>query len=906
MLVLTTVLLGGVILLGGLGAGSVVGASGATELDSCASISTSGAYVLTNDVTNGGVPECLYVDSSDVLIDGNGYVVDGESPSGTGILIHGPNGAVDNVTVTNVTLENWDVGVEIRGTANATVEDLTIRDVNTGIVADTVGDDLRVAGTNITRVSGDGIRVTDSIRVDVLDNVISDVGSSADDAAIVLDDATGRVQYNDISNVTGTGVAAAGWNWPGARIRDNDVANASEHGINVSSGGGLNVIGNTVDGVGKTGIQIVDTGGLRVNRNAVANVNASAGTWSGVRIDNARESTSIEANDVVVGGESAAFEVSNSDVSFEGDDLRGRDAIDLSYSSADLTDVRLRGRVGIEAQGSTLDVTGLDYVGGNGLRLYGGETTVTDSTIDASAPVYTYRDDVTLENVTILGSRSGVTLHAESIGTVANSTIRTNPVYAGTEGVHVREGSEASVAGTELHNASVALEIESNTNTTVTDTLFESVGRGVNVTGGNVTMANVTQNGGGFAVYADDSQLEIADLAADVSAGFRLEHSTLALERADLDVYSSGIYAFYSDATLDDVSISGGRDGIESDADSTVVATDVHIDATELGLWADRDGSIHFENGSVNSDDVAVLACRGDSAVSIFRSIVVAPVGVELDETVPAANSEVTFTDLSETNVSIRNDGVGGLEARMNYYGPRGPTATEGEVLFASPFLTAPPQAVNPAELQEFAVELEMPAGEVYTLGAPGGLERPLAEVFDEFEGAVYRYDGDAGEWTLADGTERLDALEAVVVVPETDTRAVVEFREATPAEPTQRTLEPGWRFVTPRSYGAAEQAFHVSKTLEATDLLHLYALPDSPLDVPYDASDFAFTSYEFQDSTYGDIDGPTRTVSPFAGYFVYVTEESTVPARVPDGVTYPEFEEILTMDGYLGGLEAR
>ncbi len=119
-----------------------------------------------------------------------------------------------------------------------------------------------------------------------------------------------------------------------------------------------------------------------------------------------------------------------------------------------------------------------------------------------------------------------------------------------------------------------------------------------------------------------------------------------------------------------------------------------------------------------------------------------------------------------------------------------------------------------------------MTGGGVYSFGTPGGLEGTLAEAFDDFDGAIYRYDADAGTWALADGADRLEALEAVVVIPETDARAVVDFRDETPARPTQRTLEPGWQFVAPRSYNSAEAAFDARRTLSAIDLLNLYELP--------------------------------------------------------------------------------
>ncbi|MEN6342480.1 MAG: right-handed parallel beta-helix repeat-containing protein [Methanospirillum sp.] len=94
-------------------------AAQAADLSGPGEITAPGSYRLADDLAGGGIR----INSSDVLLDGGGHRVVGSRGAGTvGVQVDGP---AANVTVENLTLRDWDVGVEY-----ASVQGGRIVDVN--------------------------------------------------------------------------------------------------------------------------------------------------------------------------------------------------------------------------------------------------------------------------------------------------------------------------------------------------------------------------------------------------------------------------------------------------------------------------------------------------------------------------------------------------------------------------------------------------------------------------------------------------------------------------------------------------------------------------------------------------------------------------------------------------------
>ena len=136
-------------------------------IDSCGPVTFAGEYHLTDDLANDET--CLSVTGDDIHIDGNGYSITGQGTD-EGIAVTG-----DNVTLTNVTTENWDIGIEFNGVKGGTIADVSsIDNEDAGVWME---DGANNTVTNST-LAGDkqnyGVHVFDTPGTAVTESVLAD------------------------------------------------------------------------------------------------------------------------------------------------------------------------------------------------------------------------------------------------------------------------------------------------------------------------------------------------------------------------------------------------------------------------------------------------------------------------------------------------------------------------------------------------------------------------------------------------------------------------------------------------------------------------------------------------------------------------------------------------------------
>ena len=147
-------------------------------------ITTPGTYELTGDATGiyGGYG--IKIESSDVILDGQGFSLRGSNREDIGILVNKYGAALDNVEIKNIKLGDWGtaihynyvkgaetsrstvsntqiynskVGVHVEYSNSIMIQDLSVADTNSGIVVDHDSSDITIHKATIT---GCGIGVT--------------------------------------------------------------------------------------------------------------------------------------------------------------------------------------------------------------------------------------------------------------------------------------------------------------------------------------------------------------------------------------------------------------------------------------------------------------------------------------------------------------------------------------------------------------------------------------------------------------------------------------------------------------------------------------------------------------------------------------------------------------------------
>ena len=117
----------------GVASAQEAGGNGPTPVDSCTTISESGTYVLTTNVTNRTANPCISITANNVVFDGGGHTLAGDKPN-YGIRVD--NGAADqsNVTVRNVRAEGWVRAISVINASDSVVERTITTDSIEGVL----------------------------------------------------------------------------------------------------------------------------------------------------------------------------------------------------------------------------------------------------------------------------------------------------------------------------------------------------------------------------------------------------------------------------------------------------------------------------------------------------------------------------------------------------------------------------------------------------------------------------------------------------------------------------------------------------------------------------------------------------------------------------------------------------
>lgn len=481
---------------------------------------------------------------------------------------------------------------------------------------------------------------------------------------------------------------------------------------------------------------------------------------------------------------------------------------------------------------------------------------VPGGTIVVAEGTYTETVTVDTKNVTIRaaeGATPVVTAPANDTGeSVMNITADSVTV----------NGLGIDAAGT-----NTGIEINGAANTTLSGVTVWNANTGIwsNGVGTVITESTVTATATGIVLSAaDDSRIE-STTVRDAATGIVLESSADSrIENASVTNATTGIVLESSDG----VTI----------GNSTVTNSTTAIDIRDL---ADHDRIVGNE---IDNAETGIRIAGNEVVVRL--NDVNAQTGVLLTESVGPSVS-LRYNDLAATAVAVNNTGSAVVDARLNYYGPRGPvnTAVEGNVVY-DPFLTAPPEEVDTEETTAIATDLTMEAGDAYALGIPGPTEQTVGDIFGEFEGVVYGYNADTQSWEELTARDEVGALDALYVVAESDARAVVTFQSTGPVPPVpgQKRLVEGWNFVAAPKYAPIEEAFAVSSADLALAMTP-FTQPASQLGPPGELDG----SYTFGTSQTGP------NVSAFTGYYLFAESSGLLPSYLQAN---PTMEELYTSLG--------
>lgn len=204
----------GIIILGAL---LLANANGATQIDSCTTISSNGTYVLNQSIVNSGATSCIYITASNVTFDGQGYTIDGvDAVSTFGVYVYNSTTTLTNVSIKNLTVTDWNYGIYYLNAQNGKIINNTANSNQLGIYLYSSSNNSLIG--NIANSNGEsGIRLESSSR----NNTIKDNNASNNSyAGIYLYSSCSILEIGAINNT----------------ITDNTASN-NKYGISLASSG---------------------------------------------------------------------------------------------------------------------------------------------------------------------------------------------------------------------------------------------------------------------------------------------------------------------------------------------------------------------------------------------------------------------------------------------------------------------------------------------------------------------------------------------------------------------------------------------------------------------------------------------------------------------------------------------
>ena len=191
-----------------------VGFVSAVDLNGCTTITESGEYYLQRNIIDSSGDICFNIQADDVTLDLNGYVVDGDEESISGVY---SNSNVNNIVIKNGLISGWSSGVWFSGGENITLENLQVL-FN------------RYKGIELENILGSTIQ----------NNFIKDNPN----VGIELDSCEDSLIYNnEIKNINRGEGSIELYNSKRIEIRENNLNN-NDGGISIEQGSNIKILNN--------------------------------------------------------------------------------------------------------------------------------------------------------------------------------------------------------------------------------------------------------------------------------------------------------------------------------------------------------------------------------------------------------------------------------------------------------------------------------------------------------------------------------------------------------------------------------------------------------------------------------------------------------------------------------------
>ena len=362
-----------------------LGQASAVDVAGCTVISSSGYYELITDIVNSSLPECIKINASDVVFDGNGHVIDGTGMSGSkGVYVTGTTIQITNVTVRNLVVTDWggDVGsgIYFHFVKNGEISNVTALNNVHGIEFWNA-DYITMTSNNASDNSGNGFVLNYGSDHNIIDN--------------------NTILNNDYCGIYL--VSSTNWITRSNTLTNNTILKNEGFGIQIKDSDDNTVASNNISD-NYIGLYIYDTKGTRGQFNKIIENEINLNDYYGVFLDQVDWNT-LTDNKINSNNDGIKFKGSNYNT-FKGNTVNSNDHTGII----------------IESSSSYNSIINNDANrNNNGIFVYNSHSnTITDNSFNSN-------------------NQKGVSLYSS-----INNTITDNLVTENTDGIHLTSSSNSN------------------------------------------------------------------------------------------------------------------------------------------------------------------------------------------------------------------------------------------------------------------------------------------------------------------------------------------------------------------------------------------------------------------------------------------------------------------------------
>jgi len=235
-------------------------------------ITAPGNYVLTASITDSTLRTCISINASDVVLDGQGFIIDGQdtNPS-NGIFIENRTATIGNITIKNVIMTDWRYGIRLNNTLNITITNCTATSNYYSIYATNTVDTI-ITWNNLSWNTGRGIELYNVTRSNITGNNISYINGTSVGRGIYISNSTNNtINRNNASLNYVQGIMVY---YSTYTSLDNNFASSNkDYGIYLAGSNYSTVTNNTATNNTYSGLIVSVTNYANISNNIFSNNN---------------------------------------------------------------------------------------------------------------------------------------------------------------------------------------------------------------------------------------------------------------------------------------------------------------------------------------------------------------------------------------------------------------------------------------------------------------------------------------------------------------------------------------------------------------------------------------------------------------------------------------------------------